>query len=404
MTYQQTLDWLFTQLPMYQRIGGANYKIDLEKTHLLMDLLGHPENGFKSIHVAGTNGKGSVSHMLASVLQEQGLKVGLYTSPHLKDFRERIKINGQMISEAAVVDFVTAYKDAFTNLQLSFFEMTVGLAFAYFKQEQVDIAIIEVGMGGRLDSTNVITPLVSVITNIGYDHMAFLGDTLEKIAGEKAGIIKNNVPVVIGKTQSETAEVFKTKAALHHAPIIFADQQKSGALATDLMGSYQKENSATAYTALMQLPELFKPSEEAISKGFANTVANTGLRGRWQIINQEPLCIADTAHNLDGLKVVLQQLEATPHAALHLVIGMVQDKDVNSILALFPKNAHYYFCQPNLPRALAVENLANMASAIGLRGGVYSSVKTALEAALASAQKEDVVFVGGSTFVVAEAL
>ena len=403
MTYQQTLDWLFAQLPMYQRIGGANYKIDLEKTHLLMDLLGHPENGFKSIHVAGTNGKGSVSHMMASVFQ-QGFKVGLYTSPHLKDFRERIKINGEMIPENWVIDFVAKYKDHFQQLQLSFFEMTVGMAFAYFKAQQVDIAVIEVGMGGRLDSTNVITPLVTVITNIGFDHMAFLGDTLEKIAGEKAGIIKQGVPVVIGKTQAETEAVFQKKAKESVAPITFADQLPLVKLTSDLKGIYQKENIQTTNTALQLLPEPYKPTHEAIEAGFNKVIANTGLRGRWEILQQKPLIIADTAHNEDGIRLVVKQLAVTPHANLHMVWGMVNDKDISKVLMLLPKDASYYFCQPSIPRALPVSELVYAASIAGLYGTSHQTVPEAIKAALLAAGPHDLIFVGGSTFVVADAI
>ena len=404
MTYKQTLDWLFAQLPMYQRIGGANYKIDLDKTHALMNLLGHPENGFKSIHVAGTNGKGSVSHMLASTLQENGLKVGLYTSPHLKDFRERIKINGELISEKKVIDFVDQHKDTFTQLQLSFFEMTVGMAFDYFAKEKVDIAVIEVGMGGRLDSTNVIKPLVSVITNIGLDHTAFLGDSLEKIAGEKAGIIKRDIPVVVGKSQNETQSVFRAVAKEVNAPLIFADHRPHCALKSDLKGSYQKENIQTAFVALQLLPHHLKPDALTIKAGFSNTISNTGLRGRWEILQTEPLVIADTGHNEDGIRAVLSQLAETPHEELHMVWGMVNDKDVAKVLAMLPVKAHYYFCQPSIPRALPVDVLFQAATTAGLAGKSYPTVAEAKRAALANAKADDLVFIGGSTFVVADAL
>lgn len=404
MTYGQTLDWLFAQLPMYQRTGGANYKIDLEKTHLLMELLGHPERGFKSIHVAGTNGKGSTSHMLASVLQESGRKVGLYTSPHLKDFRERIKINGQMIGEEAVVEFVARYKSDFTRLELSFFEMTVGLAFAWFAEQNVDIAIVEVGMGGRLDSTNVVAPLVSVITNIGMDHMAFLGNTLPAIAGEKAGIIKPMVPVIIGRTQAETEPVFRAKAQNKYARIVFADQLPFCNLQSDLIGIYQKENIQTAYTALQQLPEDLKPNEPTIARGLKRVVANTGLRGRWEVLSSNPTVVCDTGHNEDGIRMVLQQIERTPYQNLHMVWGMVSDKDVSKILGMLPKNARYYFTQPSIPRALPVAQLAEDARNQHLIGETFATVSEAISTAKRQAQPEDLIFIGGSTFVVADAI
>lgn len=404
MTYGQTLDWLFAQLPMYQRTGGANYKIDLEKTHLLMDLLDHPEHGFKSMHVAGTNGKGSTSHMLASVLQEAGFKVGLYTSPHLKDFRERIKINGQMIDEQAVVDFVAQYKTDFTRLELSFFEMTVGLAFSWFSDQKVDIAIVEVGMGGRLDSTNVVTPLVSVITNIGMDHMAFLGNTLPAIAGEKAGIIKPMVPVVIGRTQPETAPIFTAKAKSNNASIVFADQLPYYNLTSDLTGIYQQENIQTVVVALQQLPKHFRPSLKTVNRGLQHVVANTGLRGRWETLSTHPTVVCDTGHNEDGIRMVLQQIARTPHQHLHMVWGMVSDKDVSKILVMLPKNATYYFTQPSIPRALPVEQLANAAEIFQLRGSKFQTVGEALFAAKKAAKSEDLIFIGGSTFVVADAI
>ena len=342
--------------------------------------------------------------MLASVLQEQGFKVGLYTSPHLKDFRERIKINGQVIPEEWVIDFVAKYKDHFQQLQLSFFEMTVGMAFTYYKEQQVDIAVIEVGMGGRLDSTNVITPLVTVITNIGFDHMAFLGDTLEKIAGEKAGIIKQGAPVVIGKTQTETKAVFLKKAGEANAPITFADQLEQVNFECDLKGIYQKENIQTAYAALERLPEEFKPTEENIRNGIANVVKNTGLRGRWETLQTKPLVIVDTGHNEDGIKLALAQISQTPYEHLHMVWGMVNDKDVAKVLALLPKDARYYFCQPSIPRALPVTELAHAATAVGLTGTKYQTVPQAMQAALQAAGPDDLIFIGGSTFVVADAI
>lgn len=404
MTYGQTLDWLFAQLPMYQRTGGANYKIDLDKTYLLMDLLGHPERDFKSIHIAGTNGKGSTSHMLASVLQEAGLTVGLYTSPHLKDFRERIKINGQMISEEAVIDFVAKHKTDFLRLELSFFEMTVGLAFLWFAQQNVDIAIVEVGMGGRLDSTNVVTPLVSVITNIGLDHISFLGNTLPAIAGEKAGIIKPMVPVVIGRTQPETEPVFRAKAQNKYARIVFADQLPHCKLTSDLKGIYQEENIQTVYTALQQLPINLRPNNATIVRGLANVVPNTGLRGRWEILSLRPTVVCDTGHNEDGIRMVLQQIERTPHAHLHMVWGMVSDKDLDSILAMLPKSASYYYTQPSIPRAMPVAQLAEAACSQKLFGAQFKTVQEAILAAKKAAKPDDLIFIGGSTFVVADAL
>ena len=404
MTYQQTLDWLFAQLPMYQRMGGANYKIDLEKTHQLMTLLGHPEDGFKSMHVAGTNGKGSVSHLLASALQEKGLKVGLYTSPHLKDFRERIRMNGEMIRKEAVIDFVERHKSRFTDLQLSFFEMTVGMAFDYFRNESVDVAIVEVGMGGRLDSTNVLSPLVSVITNITLDHTQFLGNTVEKIAGEKGGIIKPKTPVVIGRTQPESTPVFNGLANKNQANISYADREEAPPLQTDLKGDYQHENVATARTALQYLPEAMKPTMAEIERGFKHVVDNTGLLGRWQQLGTAPLIIADTGHNADGLRLVFNQIGKTPYNKLYMVWGMVNDKDLAATLKLLPKNASYYFCKPNLPRGLDAHELHKAAWAAGLHGKPYGSVQDAFEQAKKTAQKDDFIFVGGSTFVVAEVL
>jgi dihydrofolate synthase / folylpolyglutamate synthase len=367
-----------------------------------MEMLGHPEKKFLSIHVGGTNGKGSTSHMMASALQEKGLKVGLYTSPHLRDFRERIRINGLMIPENEVIDFVSTRKNIFSELELSFFEMTVGLAFDYFVRQNVDIAVIEVGMGGRLDSTNVIQPLVSVITNISYDHQAFLGNTLEKIAGEKAGIIKPGIPVVIGRTQPETANVFIQASASSGSPIVFADQQPFVELNSDLQGIYQKENKQTAYYALQQLPERFKPGLSEIQQGFDKVVANTGLRGRWQQLGVQPVIICDTAHNEDGIRQVLGQIQSQSFDKLHIVWGMVNDKDRQPVFQMLPKNAIFYFTQPNLPRALSATVLWKEATAFGLTGNCFASVSEALEAAKKASGVNDLIFVGGSTFVVAE--
>lgn len=404
MTYAETLQWLFAQLPMYQRVGGANYKIDLDKTHKLMQLLGHPEKNLASIHVAGTNGKGSTSHMLASILQEKGLKVGLYTSPHLIDFRERIKINGDLIDEATVVSFVAKHKNDFLNLELSFFEMTVGLAFSHFSQQKTDIAVIEVGMGGRLDSTNVITPLISVITNISLDHQQFLGDTLDKIAAEKGGIIKPNIPVVIGRTQPETTPVFKALAAKQNAPLTFADQLPKADLKSDLTGIYQQENLQTVWVTVQQLPDSFKPNHAELKRGLMHVVKNTGLMGRWQVMQKKPVVVCDTGHNYDGVLHVIKMIRQTPHQNLHMVWGMVGDKDVGEILKLLPTKASYYFTQPSIPRALPVERLKKKAEALGLQGESFLTVEGALVKALSHAQPSDLIFVGGSTFVVADAL
>lgn len=401
-TFQETVEWLYAQLPVYQRTGpGANYKINLEKTHLLMDLLDHPEGAFPSIHVAGTNGKGSTSHMIASVLQEAGYKVGLYTSPHLRDFRERVKINGEMMPVNEVVDFVNRYRSDFQRLQLSFFEMTVGLAFDTFRRHQVDIAVVEVGMGGRLDSTNVITPEVSVITNIGLDHTAFLGTTLPEIAGEKGGIIKRGIPVVIGKKQVETTPVFTEIANRLSAPIHFAQEEVDSTYTTDLAGNYQSENIKTAVAAL-RLTTRFPVDEAIMRRGLMNVVKNTNLAGRWQTLSVEPLVICDTGHNEDGVRYILEQLAETPHEKLHMVWGMVNDKDISTVLKMLPKQATYYFCKPDIPRGLDAGSLAAQAADIPLIGHVYSSVNEALEAAKEAASSEDLIFVGGSTFVVAE--
>jgi len=407
-SYQSILDYLFAQLPMYQRIGASAYKPNLDNTIKLLTELGNPETKFKSIHVAGTNGKGSTSHMLASVFQTAGYKTGLYTSPHLKDFRERIKINGVCIPEENVVDFVEKNRAFFAEIKPSFFEMTVGLAYDYFAKEQVDIAIIEVGMGGRLDSTNVITPLLSVITNISMDHMEFLGNTLEKIAAEKAGIIKPGIPVIIGETNEKTAPVFLEIAKKNNSKINFADVETQCIaplqnVECDLQGIYQKKNIQTALAAIFSVKNQFQNlSEEAIREGLANVVKNTGLLGRWQIIGEKPLIICDTGHNEDGIKQILQQLSQTPYRRLHMVFGVVSDKDITTILSLLPKDAVYYFCKPNLPRGLNEEDLREQAQEFGLQGNAFPTVSEALEAAKKSADSDDLVFIGGSTFVVAE--
>ncbi|MBX2960280.1 MAG: bifunctional folylpolyglutamate synthase/dihydrofolate synthase [Flavobacteriales bacterium] len=405
MNYQQTLDYLFSQLPMFQRVGASAYKADLNNTIELCKLLHHPEKNFKSIHIAGTNGKGSTSHMLASILQEAGYKVGLYTSPHLKDFRERIKINGEMISEQEVVDFVIKHQSEFEQINLSFFEWTVGLAFDYFSKKQVDIAVIETGLGGRLDSTNVITPLVSVITNIGKDHTQFLGETLAKIASEKAGIIKENIPIIIGETQQETQQVFIDKALEKSAKIFFADKIITTNYESDLKGIYQEKNKKTVLAAIQQLMiNGFSIAEENIKNGLLNVVKNTGLLGRWQILSENPLTICDTGHNEAGIKEVLKQISLTKHNHLHFVFGAVNDKEIDSILSMLPKNATYYFCQAKIPRALDVNVLYTKAKEFELKGNPYDSVENAIKQAKANASANDFVFVGGSTFVVAEAI
>ena len=402
MTYQETTTWLFNQLPMFQMQGASAYKKDLTNTLLLVEHLQHPETKFKSIHVAGTNGKGSTSSMIASILQEAGYKVGLYTSPHLKDFRERIRINGEMISEDFVVDFVAQSKTFFEANQLSFFEMTVGLAFDYFAKEQVDVAVIEVGMGGRLDSTNVITPLVSVITNIGFDHTQFLGDTLPKIANEKAGIIKSNVPVVIGEYSEETKPVFVAKAKSENAQIYFAQDNSEVTYECALLGDYQVHNKKTVLQAIELLQSQFNIEEKHVKLGFKNVIQNTGLLGRWQILKQKPFTVCDTAHNSHGLKIVLNQIQKHHFESLHIVLGVVNDKDLDSILPLFPKNANYYFCKPNVPRGLEPQILQKKATEFGLSGEVFNSVSEAYEEAINLAKDFDFIYIGGSTFVVAE--
>ncbi|MDX1271319.1 folylpolyglutamate synthase/dihydrofolate synthase family protein [Bizionia paragorgiae] len=403
MTYQDTINWLFAQLPMYQNQGKTAYKIDLSNTLLLANHLNNPEERFKSVHVAGTNGKGSTSHMLASILQEAGYKVGLYTSPHLKDFRERIKINGQEIEEDDVVKFVAQNKSFFECHALSFFEMTVGLAFQYFADQHVDIAIIEVGLGGRLDSTNIITPELSVITNIDLDHTQFLGDSLHAIAKEKGGIIKPNIPVVIGETQKETKPVFEAIAEENQADITFADGSELKAYKSDLKGRYQTNNIKTVLAAINQLQNKgFSVSEQAIYKGLLNVVKNTGLLGRWQILHERPKVICDTAHNTSGLSYTMKQLLDEPHESLHIVFGVVNDKDLSSIVDVLPKQATYYFCKPNIPRGYNAHDLKRELNSHGCQGMAYDSVNEAYKSALKQADANAVIYVGGSTFVVAE--
>ena len=403
MTYHDTLNWMFSQLPMYQRQGKSAYKTDLSNTILLINHLNNPQEHFKSIHVAGTNGKGSASHMLASVLQEAGLKVGLYTSPHLKDFRERIKVNGEDVSEQFVVSFVKRNKSFFETNALSFFEMTVGIAFDYFKKENVDIAVVEVGLGGRLDSTNIITPEVSVITNIGIDHTQFLGDTLEAIAYEKAGIIKPNIPVVIGETQRETQEVFKAIAHTNNSAIVFADKATNESYKSDLLGAYQTKNIATAVQTLKVLKEKgFKISRQHIKDGLLQVVNNTGLLGRWQVLQSKPNVVCDTGHNREGLTYVMNQLLDEKFDSLHVVFGVVNDKGLSAIADLLPREATYYFCKPDIPRGMDAEALKSVLNEYELFGKAYGSVREAYNSALENSNLDDFIFIGGSTFVVAE--
>ena len=429
MTYTQTLDFLFSQLPAYHRIGKAAYRSDLKNIILLDNYFKNPHLKYPTIHVAGTNGKGSVTHMIASVLQEAGYKTGLYTSPHLKDFRERIKVNGEMISENEVVTFVTKHKDIIESLKPSFFEMTVAMAFNYFAECNVDVAVIEVGLGGRLDSTNIIKPVLSVITNIGHDHLDLLGDTLEKIAIEKSGIIKKNIPVIISETQPEINNVFIKKAEENDSEVLFADEVFScsleqndnsgsgrGYLVTELStnhqlegktfleGDYQSKNLQAVFAAFKSLKNIFTVSEENISEGISNVIINTGLQGRWQILGVSPLTICDTGHNREGLEYVMNQIKMVPRSVLHIVIGFVNDKDLGSVLPLFPTDAIYYFTKASVPRALNEIKLKTEAEKYGLAGESYPDVRTALYWARKQANESDLIFIGGSTFVVAEVL
>ncbi|WP_350287084.1 folylpolyglutamate synthase/dihydrofolate synthase family protein [uncultured Croceitalea sp.] len=401
MKYKETLDWMFNRLPMYQQKGASAFKDKLDNIQNFADHLNNPEKGFKSIHVAGTNGKGSSSHMLASILQEAGYKVGLYTSPHLKDFRERIKINGKKVKKRFVQTFIDEHRAFLEYHELSFFEMTVGMAFTHFAQELVDIAIIEVGLGGRLDSTNIIVPEVSLITNIGYDHMQILGDTLEKIALEKAGIIKRNVPVVISERQPETEMIFNLIAHQKKSTVLFGDELDMVTHKTDLLGEYQKKNSKGVVACIQQLKG-FEVSDKAIKKGLSRVVKNTGLLGRWQILDDKPLTVCDTAHNKESLQTVLEQVKQQKYRHLHIVLGFVNDKQVDDLVAMFPKEASYYFVKPNIPRGLDVKKLFAIALEHGLSGECFPQVSSGLEQAKKNAKKKDLIYVGGSTFVVAE--
>jgi dihydrofolate synthase / folylpolyglutamate synthase len=387
---------------MYQRIGANAFKKDLTNTIEFAAHLGDPHKKFRSIHVGGTNGKGSTSHMLASILQEAGLKVGLYTSPHLKDFRERIRINGQEIPEESVVEFIEENEGFLASHRLSFFEMTVGMAFDHFAKNEVDIAVIEVGLGGRLDSTNIITPVLSVITNIGLDHVQMLGDTLAQIAVEKAGIIKEGVPVVIGERSEETSPVFIATAGLNNAEIFFAEEEFIGNYESDLKGDYQKKNIQTTITAIGKLDENWGIGEQHIRQGLQKVKENTGLRGRWDVIGEKPKVVCDTAHNAEGLQWVMKQLQKEIYEQLFIVLGVVNDKDLDKILPLFPLHANYIFTKPDVPRGMDAEILKEKAEKFGLKGEVFSSVSQAYEAAMQQAGKDDLIYVGGSTFTVAE--
>jgi dihydrofolate synthase/folylpolyglutamate synthase len=400
MTYQETLDWMFSQLPMYQRQGKTAFKKDLTNISAFCGVLNNPQNKFASIHVGGTNGKGSTSHIISSILQEAGYKVGLYTSPHLKNFTERIRMNGEEVSQHFVVDFITKNKHFLETQQLSFFEMTVGLAFEYFATQNVDIAIIEVGLGGRLDSTNIIHPEVAIITNIGYDHMQFLGDTLPEIAAEKAGIIKQNTPIIIGEKQDAVRDVFVQKATQMNADIYFASDKQYD-YESDLLGNYQEKNMSTAIHAVNVLKG-YVISESHIIHGLKNVVQNTNFKGRWQILQHKPLVICDTAHNREGVSYVMNQLASLSFNKLHMVLGVVNDKKLDDILTLFPVKATYYFCKPNIPRGLHEVDLQSSAENFHLVGDAYDSVHEAYLKAISDADIDDVVFVGGSTFVVAE--
>lgn len=403
MTYKETLDWMFSRLPMYQHKGKEAFNSKLDGILILANYLNNPQHRFKSVHVAGTNGKGSSSHMLASILQEAGYKVGLYTSPHLKDFRERIRINGKPICEKEVVNFISDYQLFLENHSFSFFEMTVGMAFDYFATEEVDIAIIEVGLGGRLDSTNIITPEISLITNIGYDHIDMLGGTLDKIAFEKAGIIKQSVPVVVSEHQPEIEWVFRKTANEKAAALTFASTVEHPQYTTSLLGDYQQRNIKGVLETLKRLNG-FNVEAVHIQNGLQNVNVNTGLQGRWQILKQSPKVICDTAHNKEGLVLVLEQLLKQEFEQLHFVLGFVKEKDLDLILPLFPKNATYYFCKPNIPRGLEGQILATSAKKHGLEGKVYNSVLEAYEAVNEEASKTDLIFIGGSNFTVAEVL
>ena len=426
MNYEQTLDYLFTKLPMFSRLGAAAYKADLTNTILLCNTIDNPQHKFKSIHIAGTNGKGSTSHMLAAILQTAGYKTGLYTSPHLKDFRERIKVNGQMCEEQFVIDFTQKIKPEIENINPSFFEITVAMAFEYFALQQVDIAIIETGLGGRLDSTNIITPELSIITNIGFDHMNLLGNTLDKIAFEKAGIIKPNIPVIIGEVIAETKPVFVKKATAENSSIIYAQKERwitnwtyehhqlkvevennhtkeRKNYSLDLTGVYQTKNLLAVLEAVHQLQQKgWNITEVNIHQALQHVKKITGLHGRWELLQTNPTIIADVGHNADGIKQIIQQLELTNHNHLHIVTGMVKDKDVDAALALLPKQATYYFTQAHIPRAMDAIDLQKLAANHQLVGNIFPDVNTAIESAKSHVHKDDLILVCGSVFLVGE--
>ena len=408
MTYKETIEYLFNSTPVFEHVGASAYKPGLQTTEILDAHYGHPHKNFKTIHIAGTNGKGSVSHSLASILQEAGYKVGLYTSPHLIDFRERIRVNGIPVSEEYVIRFVEDFKHLNSKrihpLSPSFFELTTALAFKYFAEEKVDIAVIEVGLGGRLDCTNIITPILSVITNISFDHTQFLGNTLAQIASEKAGIIKHQVPVVIGETTKETRPVFENKAKEMDAPIFFAeeiDRSECDQYEFELKGSYQKKNLRTILCATKRLPFIHP---EHIQKGLTNVCKNTGLMGRWQTLSTNPLIICDTGHNVGGWKYLAPQISSVPCDRLHIVFGMVDDKDIRNVLSMLPKNAVYYFTQANNHRAIPAQQVGELAKEYGLSGNTYPTVAQAYEEAKSSASENDFIFIGGSSYIVADLL
>ncbi|HEY6502361.1 MAG TPA: folylpolyglutamate synthase/dihydrofolate synthase family protein [Chitinophagaceae bacterium] len=428
MNYPETLNYLFTKLPLFSRIGAAAYKEDLDNTIRLCEFIGNPHTKFKSVHIAGTNGKGSVSHMLAAIFQTAGYKTGLYTSPHLKDFRERIKVNGEMISEGFVIDFTEKMKPLIVEIEPSFFEITVAMAFDYFERQKVDIAIIETGLGGRLDSTNIITPELSVITNIGMDHMNLLGDTLEKIAREKAGIIKKGIPVVVGEVLAETLPVFEKKAKEQKADLIIASQKRQAmdwrwekhelivevaeehktdhqAYHLDLPGVYQRKNLLTVLETCHQLnPKGWKLNGPVIRQALRHVKKLTGLHGRWDIIHHSPTIVLDVAHNEDGIRQLAEQIQLTDHYKLHLVIGFVKDKEIEKILSMLPRTAHYYFTQASIPRALDADALKAAAAEYGLKGIPYKNVNAAIAEAKAKAGKNDLIVVCGSVFLVGEVM
>lgn len=408
--YSEYTNYLFSQVPMFQNLGKDAYKEGLENTFLLDEHFGHPHRKFKTIHIAGTNGKGSCSHTIASILQEAGYKVGLFTSPHLIDFRERIRVNGQMISEEYVMDFIDNEKQFFEPLYPTFFELTTAMAFKYFAEQNVDIAVIEVGLGGKLDCTNIISPLLSIITNISYDHVNLLGDTLSKIASEKAGIIKHGTPVVIGEKNIETQGVFKAKAYSEKTKIIFAEDNDINIdnYEFELKGWYQKKNLRTILTAIDELkknyPSTINIKENDIINGLKNVCKNTGLMGRWQVINNKPLTVCDTGHNLGGFTYLVQQIKSQKCDKLRIVFGMVNDKDIKGVISLLPINAIYYFTQASVKRAMPSNELKSLAQAYGLYGNAYDNIEQAYTTALHDANENDFIYIGGSCFVVADLL